>query len=134
MESPPRRYLYRVVKASWGVWIALTARASHGEPVTGTLVHPQWPVWLAYEGAAAEVPDSHRRELERGLGAARFDQVGGSPVTVTLLDVSYPETDFQVEGLAVAVCRWAEEEFGLPTRRVDEAYDRAGNRYLFHWS
>ncbi|MEU8215315.1 hypothetical protein AB0C47_06045 [Micromonospora taraxaci] len=94
------------------------------------------PVGLAFEGSVAELPPAYKEELRNGLGvvaAEISESAGGRPVTVSVLNLTYQECDFQVEGLAVAMCRWAEQEFGLASHRVDESFDRERNRYVFDW-
>lgn len=127
---------YRVLKSSWGIWIDLTARASFTVGAEHLRVAPAWPLWLDFEGPAAQLTQPFREELRTGLAAVAPElcaKVGDQPVTVIVTEVTSPETDFQAEGLAVAMCRWTEEEFGLPHRQIDESYDRATNRYIFTW-
>ncbi|NBE54934.1 hypothetical protein GUY60_26610 [Streptomyces sp. YC537] len=53
---------------------------------------------------------------------------------MTVHKVLFPETDFQVEGLAGAVMLWAREEFGIvhdPLAIV--AFDREANRFDYAW-
>ncbi|WP_176738488.1 hypothetical protein [Micromonospora pallida] len=67
------------------------------------------------------------------MAAEISEKVGGQPVTVSVLKISYQECDFQTEGLSVAMCRWAEDEFGLTRRDIGESYDRKAGRYVFDW-
>ncbi|WP_433794557.1 hypothetical protein [Actinoplanes sp. CA-252034] len=126
-----RTYRYRLLRTSWGIWINLTARAEAGELPGGVVVSPGLPVRLACVGSAATLLEGEREELRRGLAAVAAGLPG--PLTVIVSDVALVEVDFQPEGLAVAMCRWAEEEFGLTPRVIGESYDRATNRYVFDW-
>jgi hypothetical protein len=47
--------------------------------------------------------------------------------------IFYVESDYQPEGLAVAMLRWLEEEFSLPDHDIQVTFDRNGNRYSFEW-
>jgi hypothetical protein len=124
-------YQYRLLRTSWGIWIRLTARVSPGEGPDGVVVAPGLPVRLAFEEAAAHLIEEDREELARGLAVVAPEMPG--PVTVTVSEALYSLCDFQPDGLAVAMCRWAEQEFGLPPRVIGESYDPTANRYVFDW-
>jgi hypothetical protein len=132
----PRTYLYQLLKTSWGIWIMVAAQASLQEAVDVSPVKLSLPVWITFEGLAAELPQVYKQELSKGLAAVAAEaseKVGGQPVTVSVLEISYQECDFQTEGLSVAMLRWVEEEFGLARRDIGESYDRNVGRYVFDW-
>lgn len=124
-------HVYRLIRTSWGIWIKLTAHVSPGEHPDAIVVSPGHPVRLAFEGSAAEHCADDREELARGLAVVAPAIPG--PVTVTVSEILYSLCDFQPDGLPVAMCRWAEAEFGLPPRVIGESYDREAKRYLFDW-
>ncbi|MGW1716721.1 hypothetical protein [Streptomyces sp. NPDC002156] len=132
----PRTYVYRLLKTSWGVRVSITAQAEIREGAEGGRVDPSVPVWIAFGEVVAELPETFREKMREGLSVVA-DEISGSvlgrPVTVTVSELSYVESDFQIEGISVAMCRWAEEEFVLPRRRIEESFDPATNRYVFDW-
>ncbi|WP_229872439.1 hypothetical protein [Promicromonospora soli] len=92
---------------------------------------------LSFSGAASCLPSSYLHELGEGIAAVTSraaEHAGDRPVAVDIEDVQFNETDFQVEGLPVAMCRWAEQAFGLPPRKIIETFDRDANRYRFEWA
>lgn len=132
----PRTYVYRLLKTSWGVRISITAQADFQEGAEGERVDPSVPVWISFGEAVVELPETFRMEMSEGLSVVAreiSESFLGRPVTVTVKELSYVESDFQIEGISVAMCRWSEEEFGLPHRRIDESFDPATNRYIFGW-
>ncbi|MFE6485700.1 hypothetical protein ACFVGN_22575 [Streptomyces sp. NPDC057757] len=128
-------YVYKVLKSSWGIRISITAgvqfRAGQEEGrVTGS------PVWIEFAGSASGFPYVYKKELARGLSvvaAEISERVDGKSVTVVVDEVIYVESDFQVDGISVAMCRWAEDAFGLNVRQISESFDREANRYHFEW-
>lgn len=131
-----RTYVYHVLKSSWGIKISLTADIEEREGSASERVIADQSVWLAFNGAAATLSDFHRQKIAEGLTETVYDivrQARGTPIRVVISDVALVETDFQEEGLSVAMCRWVEEEFGLPKRKIVESFDRAANRYIFDW-
>ncbi|GAA2250087.1 hypothetical protein GCM10010145_16830 [Streptomyces ruber] len=131
-----RTYVYKVLQSSWGIRIAITATAELQAGREEERLASDLPVWLAFAGSAAELSPLDKERLAEGLSSVAFEvsrRVDGRPVTVTVGEVSYVESDFQIEGLSVAMCRWAEAEFNLPQRQIIESFDRVANRYLFDW-
>ena len=53
--------------------------------------------------------------------------------TVTVHRARSPLCDYQPEGLAAAMVRWAEEEFRLEPRAVRTTFDRQADRYVYDW-
>ncbi|MGW4116138.1 hypothetical protein ACWEFJ_35140 [Actinosynnema sp. NPDC004786] len=128
--------MYQVLKSSWGIRILLTAEVEEREGSESEKVVADQSVWLAFNGTAATLSDVHRQKIAEGLADAVPDiirQVRGTPIRVVVGGVSYVETDFQEEGLSVAMRRWVEKEFGLPEKKIVESFDRSANRYMFDW-
>lgn len=126
-------YIYRVIKSSWGIWIAITARVDSTMVVTPNM-DPTDPVCVRFEGPTESLPDELKQQIRKGLAIIEeriVDALKGAAVTVTIEDVSYNETDFQAEGLAVAIIRWTERELELPKREIIETFSKADNRYRF---
>ncbi|MFE5811255.1 hypothetical protein [Streptomyces sp. NPDC056491] len=141
----PRTTRYRLRLGAWGIWVELTASASVGAgvPVTGERVADG--VWLDVSPVLAHPPSDRRGKrltageaawLRHGLalaGPALAARGPGAHTLVTVDRVLFPEADFQPEGLAAALLRWAEEEFGLAPHPVRAHFDRGANRYVFRW-
>lgn len=130
-------YTYTVIKSAWGVRIVITAEVHLREGNEEERVVPEFSVWLRFCPSVAELPLDYQEKLEQGLGtvtAGISRATKGNPVTVTVKEVSYVESDFQSEGIPVAMCRWAEDAFNLPARKITESFDHTANRYHFTWN
>jgi hypothetical protein len=109
-----RTYTYKVIKGSWGIRVALTARCERRDRPAG-VAGSHRPTLEIEDGVKLSAEE--KQQLERGFAFAADEVMGacGSEVvTVVLESVSYVESDYQPEGLAVAMLRWLEEEFSLP--------------------
>ncbi|MEU4385347.1 hypothetical protein [Promicromonospora sp. NPDC023805] len=136
MESRRTTHAYRLIKSSWGISIVITGTVSIGDG-SNRVADRGHSIGLSFGDAAPSLPESYRSELRRGLDAVADDivaRVGNSPVLVNIENVLFNEVDFQVDGLAVAMCRWAEKAFELSPTRILETFDRAANRYCFDWT
>jgi hypothetical protein len=110
-----RKVFYSVIAAGWGIFVGLEARLlepdeSVGQRVTGKV--------FPHEGYAL---------LVKGL-----DLVDPG-LRVHIEEISYNETDFQLEGLAMAMATWASEVTGRPMPEIPVFFDRAINQYVFDW-
>ncbi|MFJ3837638.1 hypothetical protein ACWGHM_11805 [Streptomyces sp. NPDC054904] len=145
MPDGPRTVLHRVRQGPWGVWIELTASAAVGvaPPDRGERVADG--VWLDTAPVRTHPPSDRRGKrldtaeagwLRHGAAVAAPAVAArhpGAHVLLTVDRVLFPETDFQPEGLAAAVLRWAEEEFALAPHPVDVTFDRDAGRYVYAW-
>jgi hypothetical protein len=132
-----RTYVYRLLKSAWGIRVSITATAKVGETPAGTQISPESKIWLALDALERKLTQPETEQLCNGLlivSSEISEKVQSQPVSIALSDVSYVESDFQLEGLASAILRWAEEEFQLPHHEIGESFDRASNRYVFEWS
>jgi hypothetical protein len=126
-----RAYTYKVIKGPWGISVSLTARVERREPprrVAGS----HRPTLEIEDGLNLSVEE--KRQLARGFAFAAADVMaacGSQAVTVVVEAVAYVESDYQPEGLAMAMLRWLEEEFALPGHDIRVTFDRNGNRYRF---
>jgi hypothetical protein len=128
-----RTYTYKVIKGSWGIRVALTARAERCEPLGGAAGSHR-PM-LEIEDRV-NLSSEEKQQLTRGFEFAADEVMkasGSQAVTVVLESVSYVESDYQPEGLAVAMLRWLEEEFSLPDHDIQVTFDRNANVYSFGW-
>lgn len=123
---------HRVLKSSWGIRISITANvdvlARPAEPESATAIS------VEFAGSVQGLSDDLKRELLNGVSAVEHEVVeirGGRRILLATEEVPYNETDFRAEGLMVAMIRWLECEFRLPTRRIDETFDRAANKCSF---
>jgi hypothetical protein len=133
MDKKRITHEYKVIRSSWGVRIVITATVSISEARDAN----NSSVELIFTGSAADLPANYKDELASGLArceAAILEQSSGSRrVVVDVERVAFIESDFQVDGLSVAMCRWAEAAFSLPFRKIDETFDRKANAYNFEW-
>ncbi|MFC5185044.1 hypothetical protein [Actinomadura harenae] len=127
-------YVYQLIESSWGIMVSITAAARVGDGEAGEPVLADGSLRLAFSGAAEKLSDDLKGEIASGLArvAPRVARVTDSlPVLIEVSDISYMESDFQIEGLSVAMLRWAENEFGLDEQKILASFDRGSNRYNF---
>lgn len=134
MEVTRSTYVYKVLKSSWGIWISVTAAVSHGDAgrSSGSGSAPE----LKFSGRAAEMPLEYQDQLSAGWVAVSSEvaRESGDDICVIVEDIKFADTDFQAEGLAVAMCRWAEQAFGLEIHEVDVTFDAEEHKYKFVWA
>jgi hypothetical protein len=97
----------------------------------------QGRIHVRFVDSADSLTDDLKREVWNGLSIIEEEIVSAIKApgaVITVEDVSFNEADFQPEGLAVAIIRWAEQELSLPKCEIKESFDRAANRYSFTFS
>ncbi|MEV7365472.1 hypothetical protein [Streptomyces sp. NPDC091299] len=128
-------YVYRLIKSSWGIRIAITARVEQRVTVEGVRISPREDLWLEFRSLSM-LAESEKDAVVKGLRYVSHEiaeKVGSQTLVVVIESISYVESDFQLEGLSVAMLRWAEVEFGLQVHEVVETFSRESNRYIFEW-
>lgn len=134
MKTRRFSHTYKILTSFWGIRIAITATVltdtdrRSGRGGSG--------VEVKFSDSAAALPSQYRSEIASGLArceAEIVELVDEGRVVVDVERVSFVESDFQVEGLSIAMCRWAEAAFELTPRQISETFDRAANRYVFEW-
>ena len=132
------RYTYRVLQASWGVYVAIKGSvdlvAERVVPADSLRVGDlALVVRCAFRLGEAELEC-----IEKGLELAK-PLVGsfirdGMVAFVAVDDIEIVETDFQSEGLACAVAGLVCTSFNVAPPHIDAQYDKATNRYIFDFS
>lgn len=92
---------------------------------------------MSFSESAAELSDTFTSKVREGVSRIESDILAsccGKSVWIAVEEVAFNEADFQVEGLSVAMIRWAEQEFGLPACEVEVSFDRDMNRYSFRFA
>ncbi|MFF9362383.1 hypothetical protein [Streptomyces griseoluteus] len=128
-------YVYRLIKSSWGIRIAITARVEQRAAVEGVRISPRGQLWLEFPNVSL-LTESEKEEVAKGLRYVSreiAEKVGSQVLTVVIESIAYVESDFQLEGLSVAMLRWAEVEFGLQVHEIVETFSRESNRYILEW-
>lgn len=128
-------YVYRLIKSSWGIRIAITARVEHRVAVEGMRISPEGQLWLEFPSLST-LAESEKDEVAKGLRYVSreiAEKVGSQALAIVIESISYVESDFQLEGLSVAMLRWAEVEFGLQIHEIAETFNRESNRYILEW-
>lgn len=126
-------YLYRIIKASWGVRIVLRAEARGGAPRPGAILVTDG---LFVRDATDGYPLSPEQMsmLARGLAFVAAEVIAAAPelpVTIEVQDVEHNEMDYQDEGMAAVVLGWAIAEFGLAPREIPVTYNSSARQYVF---
>ncbi|MCX4784252.1 hypothetical protein [Streptomyces sp. NBC_01264] len=129
-------HVYKILKSSWGIRISITAGVQFETGQEKERVAAGYPVWLRFTDSASDLPPAYKEEATKGLSmvaAEISESINGRTVTVTVGEVSYVESDFQIDGISVAMCRWAEDMFEIHGRQIIASFDREANRYHFEW-
>ncbi|WP_127468608.1 hypothetical protein [Streptomyces sp. B27] len=95
-----------------------------------------YSVWVRFVDSATDLPRAYKEEAIKGLSMVASgisENANDKSVTVVVSELSYAESDFQVDGISVAMCRWAENVFGLHEQQITASFDREVNRYHFEW-
>jgi hypothetical protein len=135
MESRRCAYTYKVLKSSWGIWISIIVTIQNAQARKGRSDLVKRSTGLRFEKTATGLSETYRTALVTGwdIVAASAERSVGNEVRVIVEDVKFVDTDFQVEGLSVAMVRWAEKVFKLDTWLIEVSFDRSANRYDFDW-
>jgi hypothetical protein len=119
-----RSFAFRLIRASWGLAVDITARIEPGwvpgaDPVSGGL-------WLALPRVGLAQAD----EVEaRRAVTARAGWLS-TPCTIVLQSVSYTPTDYQPEAVGWALEAWLAEETGQDDFHLHIKFDADANRYV----
>ena len=129
-----RTFELRILKASWGIAIDLTAEAQWRFGAPEGLMKAGDRVWL--DASAVQLGPADIEQLRLGLSRVSPQVAAKDPerqIIVRIIDVSYTPTDYQAEGMAAAMVGWASEEFDLPRPELAVQFDKMANRYVFPW-
>lgn len=127
-----RTFPLRILKASWGIAVDLRARSLVvSQPPPGALaVRPR----VLLDVTRVQLPAVDIEHLMSGLNTMASAVEAKEPngyVVIEVDEVKYTPTDYQPEGLAVAMIGWISEEFELDPPMIDVRFDKKANRYIF---
>lgn len=136
MKTLRTTHIYRVLQSSWGIWISITAAANISDPGDHAHAPATARGHLIFDTALDALPPHYREALQDGWTRVepRISERLNQHVDVTVEDITFVDTDFQVEGLPVAIVRWAEDAFDLTPLPLEVTFDRAASRYHFAWT
>lgn len=120
----------RLLKASWGIWIDLSARRLLVDTPPSGLPGLANRLWL--DVSATRLTATDVEQILRGLDALAEQletAAFGHHSIIEIRDVTYPETDYKAEGLAAAIIGWASEDLECPQPPINVQFDRTANRY-----
>src|SRR5438874_8820022 len=130
-----RVFKYRLVKASWGVAIDLTAEAQFPSAVPDNTVKIKDRLWLAI--VPPWLSKEEQQCLQLGLTLVADAILECKPddpyILVRVLDVQFNPCHYQAEGLAAAIADWAAQEFAFEPVKIPIALDRDRKRYLYRF-
>ncbi|MEV6348587.1 hypothetical protein [Actinoplanes sp. NPDC051851] len=112
---------------------AETVSAARAEPEDAAVCPG---LWTSGRAATRPIPAAKVAVFARWLTPLAEEimrSVPGRPITVSVRDVRYVESDFQEEGLAAAIFSWALAEFRLPPREIEARFGRQVNRCILAW-
>lgn len=127
-----RTFPLRILKASWGIAVDLRARALVvAQPPDGLLAFGRR---VLLDVTHVQLPAVDIEQLMSGLDAmtsAIEEKEPDGYIVIEVDEVKYTPTDYQPEGIAVAMIGWISEEFELVPPTIEVYFDKAANRYIF---
>jgi hypothetical protein len=128
-------YVYRCFKATWGVFVRLTAEWSAFSPGSEAATPITENLYLLVQVSRWRLTDEEWGFVELGLrliaDSIRDHKPTTQPILVRVRDLEVNWCDYQPEGLACAIVGWAAQEFGFPEPAISVTFDREKNRYVF---
>ncbi len=124
-------FRYSLIRAAWGIQVEITGQLVPGL-VGDTPAQAGENLWLSCSSKFTTVAEFDALVV----GAMRMapevqPRLGNQLSTVVVSNIEYIETDFQVEGLSMAIIGWLIEEFDLEPPKIDISFNRELNQYVF---
>lgn len=128
-------YLYKLIKASWGIWVEIDAEWQLRSKYAGSVTQISEKVFVTVLGRWSTEADIEMIHFGLSLMAdALTNKLQDSePIVIVIERVEYPLCDYQAEGLVPAVMGWVSREFDLPLPEFSASFDKGANRYLFEF-
>ena len=122
---------FRVIKSSWGIFIRVTASATTSKNLEenyGDLRFNNFHIRLQSD---IRLSKEEKDVFINGLKSALDEHYSETPTLINIEEISFIDTDFQIEGLYWAarmlIADLLNIEFQIP--RVE--FDRQANKYIF---
>ena len=121
------KYVYKLLRSSWGIHIGLTAEAlttfTSGEETELTKN-------LAVRFNST-IPESSKSLLLEGFDLIKEDIQDrlDQKVLIEIQDIEFNPMDYQEEGLMICAMNWASREFDFPPPKIESEFK--GRRYSF---
>ena len=133
-------FTYKLLKASWGIYIEITAELTTLSRVTSPTRRVAEGILLCVsqsltdsEGRTTRLTASEMEWLCRGIGlvADKVKILRPVPIVVHLLQFSHAPCDYQEESLACCIAGWLARKVGIEAPQFQVHYDQPRNRYEF---
>lgn len=127
------RYDYKIIKGSWGIAVGLHVDCQRPQSLPPDAQEVAKQLWLWVDQATWRPTPREWDALRLGVNlvADPLAHAGQLPLLVRVLKVEYRPTDYQEEGLTLALANGLSQEFGLEPPDIPVRFDRAINRYVF---
>jgi len=132
-------FSYRFRKTSWGICIDMTAEfiacdLALLDPDNKKLLPVSDRLWLHLYSGFPSLTEEEKQFLV--LGARQFQSTAPDPFPETpdiikIVELGFPLTDFQPEGLACAMAAWIAREWDAAMPDIPIRYDKPKNVYFF---
>jgi len=127
-------YNYRLLgKATWGIAIDLTAEYESPGQLPKDAVKIVDGLWLACDQTGLTEKEEFFLRLGLGLvsDAILNAMIHAGVVLIRIVSISYNPTDYQPEGLAAAVAKWAALAFQFEVPDCTAKFDKTRRRYVY---
>jgi len=128
--SATRTFALKILKASWGIAIDLSARAICSASTEGA-VQVVSRTWLRI---LTPLPEADAHFLLLGLKRVAPSIEAAcpeDPIIIEVQRIDYAPTDYQPEAMAAAMIGRALEEIDFEVPPIDVSFDHERNRYVF---
>ncbi|MGK5641353.1 hypothetical protein ACSNOK_23995 [Streptomyces sp. URMC 126] len=129
-----RTFKYRKRTAGYGGLAAdleAEAIASGVRPSYGLQIHKAVHLSFPQEGVHWKDAAWLAFSLSLHAPALSSDYPGG--LTIQVVSLTFPLSDYRSEVAALAMDGWLREEFGLADLGMSVVFDRAAEKYVFRW-
>ncbi|WP_412543059.1 hypothetical protein R8Z50_11425 [Longispora sp. K20-0274] len=133
----PSTFVYSVLKSAWGIRVSVTANVTPLVEGVDANMRVSGNIWISQALDGRLLGDAEMCMLVHGLRLVAREieaKNANDSIVIVLTDLHFVESDFQLEGLAAAICGWAAAHFNFAPREFDVSFDGMLNRYIFDWA
>jgi hypothetical protein len=131
------KFEYRLIKSSWGIaidieasYVCLKTPPTFGERISNN-------IWLTSNIKPLSLSESQFQWILKGLKLIsekithKIDVK--EHVLITISNIELNPSDYQIDGLALAIIGWTCQEFNISSPKLDIEFDKMNNKYSIDW-
>lgn len=124
-------FTYRVLKTTWGISIEINAERLPKDRISDS--YQALSQYLYVDESLKWLSEDEKYFLLEGLNLASEPLVNffGQEFVVLVSNIDFSYTDYQEEGLAMALAGWLNRFFALPLKEIEVKFSKDLNKYVF---